>query len=307
MSTEAITRRISTAEDLRSIVRTMKALAAVNIRQYEEATAALADYAQAVALGFQALFRVRPDRLPDRPVRPLPQRTGAIVIGSDHGLCGAFNERVAAFYMQRRSAVTPEGPLIALGARVAARLEDRDQQPDAVLAVPASTDRIATLVVDLLERVARWRDAAAVDAVRLYFNGPHGQAGYQPQEELLLPLDDEELRRRAAAPWRPRAWPIIAGDWDALFSAVVQQHLFVTLHRAIAQSLVAENASRLAAMHAAERNIDERLHVLRGQFHRERQAAITTELLDIVSGYEALTSTGPAGGAPPHQKHNGGG
>ena len=145
---------------------------------------------------------------------------------------------------------------------MAGRLDDRDRPPDAVLALPASADRIATLVLDLLERVAGWRDTGVADAVRLYFNAPHGQAGYQPHEELLLPLEDEDLRRRAAAPWRPRAWPIVAGDWDALFSAVVQQHLFVTLHRAIAQSLAAENASRLAAMHAAERNIDERLHAL---------------------------------------------
>ena len=56
-----------------------------------------------------------------------------------------------------------------------------------------------------------------------------------------------------------------------------------------ALSLASENASRLSAMHAAERNIDDRLHALRGQFHRERQTSITTELLDIVSGYEALT------------------
>jgi F-type H+-transporting ATPase subunit gamma len=84
--------------------------------------------------------------------------------------------------------------------------------------------------------------------------------------------------------------PAFASDWDALFSAVVRQHLFVTLHRAVAESLAAENASRLAAMHAAERNIDERLDALRGQFHLQRQTAITTELLDIVSGYEALTA-----------------
>ena len=308
MSTaEAIGRRISTAEDLRSIVRTMKALTAVNIRQYEEAAAALADYAQAVALGFQALYLTRPGRLADRPVQPPPQRPGAIVLGSDYGLCGAFNERIAAFYVRRWSSGAREqgGPLLALGARVAGRLDDRDRPPDAVLALPASADRIATLVRNLLERVAGWRDAGVADAVRLYFNAPHGQSGYQPHEELLLPLDDEDLRRRAAAPWRPRAWPIIAGDWDALFSAVVQQHLFVTLHRAIAQSLAAENASRLAAMHAAERNIDERLHVLRGQFHRERQAAITTELLDIVSGYEALTATGPPSRSAPRVENTG--
>jgi F-type H+-transporting ATPase subunit gamma len=65
--------------------------------------------------------------------------------------------------------------------------------------------------------------------------------------------------------------------------------LFVTLHRAIVESLASENASRLAAMHAAERNIDDRLAALRGEFHLHRQTAITGELLEIVSGYEAMT------------------
>jgi F-type H+-transporting ATPase subunit gamma len=83
--------------------------------------------------------------------------------------------------------------------------------------------------------------------------------------------------------------PTFASDWDVLFSAVVRQRLFVTLHRAVAASLAAENASRLAAMHAAQRNIEERLDALHGQFHLQRQTSITTELLDIVSGYEALT------------------
>ena len=183
--------------------------------------------------------------------------------------------------------------MIALGGRVADRLDDRGVLPDEVIAQPASAGRIGVLVRELLERVAGWRDAGTADAVRVYFNAARGRASYQPREELLLPLDEDSLRRQAAAPWRPRAWPTIAGDWDALFAAVVEQHLFVTLHRAIAQSLAGENASRLTAMHAAERNIDDRLHALRGQFHRERQTAITTELLDIVSGYEALTSGGP--------------
>jgi F-type H+-transporting ATPase subunit gamma len=62
----------------------------------------------------------------------------------------------------------------------------------------------------------------------------------------------------------------------------------VTLYRALARSLASEHASRLTAMHAAERNIEERLFTLRGEFQRRRQEAVTTELLDIVSGFEAL-------------------
>jgi F-type H+-transporting ATPase subunit gamma len=291
-ATDAVSRRIGTAEDLRSIVRTMKALAAANIRQYEEAVASLADYADAVALAFQALFKVRPDRLPRQPATraELPRR-GAIVLGTDHGLCGAFNERVTEFYLAHRAAARhgAHGPLLAVGMRVVGTLEDRGVRPDGVFAQPMSADRIAGLVLELLARIAAWRDAGRVDEVRLYYNAPHSRSGYAPREALLLPLDDDWLRRLAAAPWRPRALPTIAGDWEAVFAATVQQHLFVTLHGAIAQSQAGENASRLAAMHAAERNIEDRLHDLRGQFHRERQTVITTELLDIVSGYEVLT------------------
>ncbi|MCC6164036.1 MAG: F0F1 ATP synthase subunit gamma [Acidobacteria bacterium] len=291
-TTDAIERRLDTAGDLRSIVRTMKALAAVNIRQYEEAAVSIADYARTVELGFQALLRVRPGTLDVPAVRSSPPCIGAIVLGSDHGLCGAFNEQVAAFYFERRAAdQRTEGErLMALGLRAAGRLEDLKQRPAVVLTLPASAVRIATLVREVLEHVAAWREAGAVDTVRVYFNAPHGQAGSQPREEQLLPLDGARLRALAARPWRPRATPALAGDWDSLFAAIVRQHLFVTVHRAITLSLASENASRLAAMHAAERSIDERLHSLRGQFNRERQASITTELLDIVSGYETLAA-----------------
>ena len=56
------------------------------------------------------------------------------------------------------------------------------------------------------------------------------------------------------------------------------------------RSLAAENASRLAAMQAAENNIEEKIDELYGRYHRRRQAAITEELLDVISGFEALES-----------------
>jgi F-type H+-transporting ATPase subunit gamma len=78
-------------------------------------------------------------------------------------------------------------------------------------------------------------------------------------------------------------------DRDQLFSALIRQYLFVSLFRACAESLASENASRLAAMQGAERNIEERLEELQTQFHQQRQMTITEELLDIVAGFEALS------------------
>jgi F-type H+-transporting ATPase subunit gamma len=71
---------------------------------------------------------------------------------------------------------------------------------------------------------------------------------------------------------------------------LIREYFFVALYWAFAESLTSENASRLASMQAAEKNIEERLGELNAQFHHERQRSITEELLDIVAGSEALES-----------------
>lgn len=71
--------------------------------------------------------------------------------------------------------------------------------------------------------------------------------------------------------------------------ALVREYLFVSLFRACAVSLASENASRLAAMQRAEKNIDELLEDLNRTFHRLRQSGIDEELFDVVSGFDALT------------------
>ena len=71
-------------------------------------------------------------------------------------------------------------------------------------------------------------------------------------------------------------------------SALIREYLFISLFRACAESLASENASRLAAMQRAEKNIGELLETLHGNYHRLRQSGIDEELFDVISGYEAL-------------------
>jgi F-type H+-transporting ATPase subunit gamma len=78
------------------------------------------------------------------------------------------------------------------------------------------------------------------------------------------------------------------GSGDATLRALIREYLFVSLFRACAESLASENASRLAAMQRAEKNIDELLEDLNGTFHRLRQSGIDEELFDVISGFEAL-------------------
>lgn len=294
-TTEAIRKRLETTEDLRSIVRTMKALATVSIRQYEDAVASLAEYARGVNLGMQALLRLRPDALPEISDSPAV-RPGVIVFGSDQGLCGAFNEQIAARCLEKPppgKGPGGGGPVLAVGTRVGARLEDAGAALADALTLPASASMIAPLVGEILERIDAWRASGELDGVHLYFNRADPGAIFRPHDEVLLPIPLSHLRALAVAPWRPRAFPALAMDWETLFSAVVREHLFVSLHRALAESLASEHAARRAAMHAAERNIDDRLALLRGEFNLQRQSSITNELLDIVSGYEVLKGEHP--------------
>ncbi|HPL64363.1 MAG TPA: F0F1 ATP synthase subunit gamma [Syntrophales bacterium] len=73
-----------------------------------------------------------------------------------------------------------------------------------------------------------------------------------------------------------------------MFSLLVRQYIFVNLYRALVESLASENASRMASMQGAEKNIEDRKEELAGELRRVRQDAITGELLDIVSGYETI-------------------
>jgi F-type H+-transporting ATPase subunit gamma len=81
------------------------------------------------------------------------------------------------------------------------------------------------------------------------------------------------------------------GHGGATLLALVREHIFISLFRACAESLASENASRLAAMQRADKNIDELIEHLQGAFHRLRQSGIDEELFDVISGFEALTGS----------------
>ena len=93
----------------------------------------------------------------------------------------------------------------------------------------------------------------------------------------------------AELPWPTGNLPEVMGETTATLRALIREYLFISLFRACAESLSSENASRLAAMQRADKNIDELLEDLNGAFHRLRQSGIDEELFDVISGFEALS------------------
>ena len=108
----------------------------------------------------------------------------------------------------------------------------------------------------------------------------------------MLPLDQHWHRGQARRPWPTHQWPEVLGDAGGAgaqaLRAFIREHLFVSLFRASAESLASENASRLAAMQRAERNIGELLEDLGARFHRLRQSGIDEELFDVMAGFDAV-------------------
>ncbi len=288
-TTASLRRKIGSAGDLQSVVRTMKALAASNIGQYENSVRALADYARSVELGLSICFReIAPVAQIEIKARPGEGTTGAVVFGSDQGLVGRFNDVVADHALKTLAAL-PGKPLVwAVGERVHARLADAGLPLEGRFTVPNSVKAIAPLVGQILvESEARYSQGT-VSELRLFYNRSTSGAIYEPVPQRLLPLDETWRRKLAEYPWPTQSLPeVIGGETDTL-RALIREYLFVSLFRACAESLASENASRLAAMQRAEKNIGELLEDLNGSFHRLRQSGIDEELFDVISGFEAL-------------------
>ncbi|MEO8640435.1 F0F1 ATP synthase subunit gamma [Pseudomonas sp. 43NM1] len=297
-SITALRRQISSAGDLKSVVRVMKASAASAIGQYERSVAALADYAHTVELGLGVCLRsVDPTAAyaPFSSSHADDIEVHAVVFGSDQGLVGRFNEEVVDYAMAQLASSPVK--VWAVGERVHERLLDAGMTPEGLFAVPGSVEQITQLVGQILQTV-QIPESGAVGGRQsatliLFYNRPAG-SGYHPVSQRLLPLDEHWQHGLAQQPWPTVQRPEVLSANAQTLRAFIREHLFVSLFRASAESLASENASRLAAMQRADRNIGELLLDLNATYHRLRQAGIDEELFDVISGFDALSPNADA-------------
>ena len=285
----SLLRMIGGAKDLQSVVRSMKALAASGIVQYERSVAALAEYSHTIDLGLCVCLRRAGSAPADTGRGKDMDVGGAIIFGSDHGLVGQFNEVLVDFAL--KTLVDWGGCLQVwgVGEKIAARLADEALSLRGGFVLPNAVAGITPLVGQILMETEAFRSQSEGGPFYLFHNRPC-QGGYTPVCQRLLPLDDAWLRRLQALPWPTIQLPQVFGNGAATLGALIGEYLFVSLFRACAESLASENASRLAAMQRAEKNIEELLEELGGRFHRLRQSSIDQELFDIISGFEALSA-----------------
>ena len=290
-TTASLRRKIGSAGDLHSVVRTMKAMAASSIGQYENAVRSLDDYYRTVQLGLSACFRQSAEVGVE--IRAEPQEVGttlAIVFGSDQGLVGPFNGAMADFVMRTLKDLPGKKVVWTIGERMHAHLAETGLMPGHSFTLPNSIRAITPLIGQILLEIERQSERGGIAPVYVFHHRPASGSVYAPVSQRLLPLDQTWQRELTAIRWPTKNLPEVMNEKKTTLLAFVHEFLFVSLFRACAESLASENASRMAAMQRAEKNIDELLDDLNRTLQRLRQSGIDEELFDLVSGFEALTS-----------------
>lgn len=287
-SLQDMNRKLKSADDLHTVVRTMKSLAAVNIRQYEEATSSLEEYFRSVEMGLRAALCTHPLM----GSRPEPLQTLVVVFGSDQGMAGHFNESIIEFLQDSLTGAGERGGdqlFWVAGAKAFGLLEDAIGEIHQAFELPTSVETISFRVQDMLLALAAIREKQGEFRLILFHNRPVGGSAYRQARVNLLPPNRSWLQALGGRRWPGRQVPFYTLPWDELFRSLIGEYLFVALFRAFAATMAAENAARLASMQRAEKNIEETMEELTRRFQTMRQNAISEELFDVISGFEALS------------------
>jgi len=290
-STTELLRKINGAQNLQSVVSTMKAISATSIGQYEKSVHALATYYATIEQGLGACLRLIPFSLGQEQTKKAESLRGAVIFGSDMGLVGQFNDAIVDYALQTLKPF-PHTAFWAVGEHVYGRLMQAGQQPRGRISVPNSISAITSLVGQILMQTELHQGHNKFSEFYLFCNRPALGISYQPVGQKLLPLDESWRANLTKYPWPTKNLPEIMNSTSETLRALIREYLFVSLYRASAESLASEHASRLASMQRADKNITELLAELNQKYHHLRQSSIDEELFDVISSFEALPQKG---------------
>ena len=296
---KAIRKRISSVKSTQKITRAMKMVAGARLNRAQQRIVALRPYARQVdevlsevvrAIGANSLEDPHPllTRRPEKQVL-------LVVISGDRGLCGAFNANVNKRAEALWKAKVAEGvgvKFATIGRRARDYLRRR--------AAPFFRDFEGVwedLGLGQARHIARTLLApflsGEVDAIYLIYNEFKSVMTQQVISRPLLPLVEVAPPVAEAAGGRdaePSPEYIFEPNQRSIFETLVPMYIEITLLRALYDSVAAELGARMTAMDSATKNASEMISKLTLRYNRQRQSVITTELIEIIAGSEALQS-----------------
>ena len=286
---KAIKRRISSVQSTQKITSAMKMVAAAKLRRAQEAIENARPYAvrmrstlEEVSKG--ALEETHPllEVHEDRKVLEI------VAITSDRGLAGAFNsavvKKVEAVIAEKEGEFATIG-LTLLGKKGGDSLV-RHRESQITHRSPINGDVTYQQAADVARELARRYEAGELDEVILVFSEFVSTMTQTPMASQLLPFTPPEVDGESGAD-DASAYEI-EPDPEALLAALVPKAVEIELFRALLENQAGEHAARMTAMEAATKNTEELIENLTLVYNRARQAAITGELVEIVTGAQAL-------------------
>jgi F-type H+-transporting ATPase subunit gamma len=285
-SLKDIRRRIDSVRKTQQITRAMRMVAGAKLRRAQDAIQSARPYAERMRETLEEVARSQRDAAhPLLLPRDTLRRVELVVVTSDRGLCGAFNANVLKEAKQAIAARLAGG--VSLSVTTAGRKARdffRAKTPDALGAdYPQQGWVQYGQAVEIARRLARRFEDGEVDEVVLVYSRFVSTMTQRPTQVRLLPFSaGADAGAAEALPFEIEPSP------KALLQVLVPRAVEVEVYRALLENQAGEHAARMAAMEAATRNTEELIGSLRLQFNRARQAAITKELVEIVSGAEAL-------------------
>ncbi|MBS3973885.1 MAG: ATP synthase F1 subunit gamma [Actinobacteria bacterium] len=285
-----IKKRIVSVHSTRQITRTMEMVATAKIKKAQERIEAARPYALSMMEVLGNVARYAKDvEHPLLVVREETQKVAVIAVASDRGLAGALNSNILRmtekFIAEKRAQGVPVD-LITVGKKAGAYFRYRGIEPAA--AYRDISDKPTFLdAKSIASHVVPAYSAGELDEVVIIFNRFKNVAEQIPEEHRLLPVR-ATLLEEVAEGSDVRAEYIFEPDARSVLENLLPTYIETLIYRALMESAASEHGARRKAMKSATDNASDMIGSLTRSYNRARQAAITTEIAEIVGGAAAL-------------------
>jgi F-type H+-transporting ATPase subunit gamma len=284
--------RIASVKATRKITKAMQMVAAAKLRRAQEAATAARPYAQRMG---KVLASINAAMAGKQGASPLLVGTGKdqvhllIVMTAERGLCGGFNTNIARLARQDAVRLTKEGKtvkIICVGRKGADALR-REWNRNIVDRVDLKGVKQVAFsnAQDVARKVLALFEAGEFDVATLYFSEFKSVIAQKPTALQLIPARSEST---TAAPAEPGAMHEFEPSEEEILGPLIERNIATQIFRGLLENAASEQGARMSAMDNATRNAGDMINKLTIRYNRQRQANITKELIEIISGAEAL-------------------
>ncbi len=290
-SLDSLKKDIKSTKDLQNIISTMKAVASVNIKKYEKTALNLYRYRDNIDLGIQAILQKYPEMLKhidytENIYEQSKKNNIVIVIGSNQGLCGRFNDKNVEFFIENEFENRDNNYVIVIGDRIEGIIQSKGINIDKKFSTPNSLNNITNLVYDLFEIIETKK--CEIKKAVIYFTSYNTKNNGNLTKKKIFPLEKKYFEKLQQKVWPTNSIPFWRIESKNLISDLIEQYIFCNLYFSISNSMAAEQRNRLLTLQGAEENIKEHMASTILKYNQTRQGVITSELIDVATGSRFL-------------------